>query len=113
MGEFSCSAHIRARPPLPLPCYRRGDVTLYNNIASFYESSCANNGKDALNTPETLHYIHSLVGPGRSHLPQEAAGTVNLRRLDARDNHHRRRRDERARVAVQQLVAAALPPPPP
>eukprot|EP00976_Prorocentrum_cordatum_P114204 1195816-Prorocentrum_minimum.AAC.14 len=25
-----------------------------HNITSFYGSSCANNGKDALNTPETL-----------------------------------------------------------
>eukprot|EP00959_Pyramimonas_sp_CCMP1952_P312160 6533374-Pyramimonas_sp.AAC.1 len=34
----------------------QGDDTsaCYNNITSFYGSSCADDGKDALNTPETL-----------------------------------------------------------
>eukprot|EP00959_Pyramimonas_sp_CCMP1952_P373308 7817795-Pyramimonas_sp.AAC.1 len=29
-------------------------LNIHNNITSFYGSSCANNGKGALNTPETL-----------------------------------------------------------
>eukprot|EP00959_Pyramimonas_sp_CCMP1952_P296292 6198111-Pyramimonas_sp.AAC.1 len=36
-------------------CTRRGPQSHYRagyNIASFYGSSCAKNGKDALNTPE-------------------------------------------------------------
>eukprot|EP00976_Prorocentrum_cordatum_P099666 1191930-Prorocentrum_minimum.AAC.2 len=31
--------------------------TTHRNITSFYGSSCANNVKDALNTPETIRYI--------------------------------------------------------
>ena len=35
---------------------------LYNNITSFNGSSCANKGKDALNTPETLSvYIIRVI----------------------------------------------------
>eukprot|EP00976_Prorocentrum_cordatum_P093531 1189411-Prorocentrum_minimum.AAC.1 len=39
-----------------------GIVTLaYGNITSFYGSSCANNGKDALNTPKTLPLFSTRV----------------------------------------------------
>ena len=35
------------------PCFlRRIGPSYENNITSFYGSSCANNGKDALNTPD-------------------------------------------------------------
>ena len=41
-------------------CYITGCVvntkSYNNNITSFYGSSCANNGKGALNTPKTLQY---------------------------------------------------------
>ena len=39
------------------------------NISSFYGSSCANNDKDALNTPETLPEKVSLVLVARQHYP--------------------------------------------
>eukprot|EP00959_Pyramimonas_sp_CCMP1952_P042136 881221-Pyramimonas_sp.AAC.2 len=33
----------------------------YNNITSFYGSSCANNGKDALNTPDIIYGINEPI----------------------------------------------------
>eukprot|EP00976_Prorocentrum_cordatum_P085434 1186088-Prorocentrum_minimum.AAC.2 len=39
----------------------RTSATEVRNVTSFYGSSCANNGKDALNTPDiyTLVFIHT------------------------------------------------------
>eukprot|EP00976_Prorocentrum_cordatum_P066277 1178244-Prorocentrum_minimum.AAC.1 len=52
---------IRCPPgnKFPLRVYSLLPVTIgsrsgYNNMFSFYGSSCAENGKGALNTPETL-----------------------------------------------------------
>eukprot|EP00976_Prorocentrum_cordatum_P059255 1175412-Prorocentrum_minimum.AAC.2 len=49
-GVHACArAHQRREPTRP----RGGEPkTKTNNITSFHGSSCANNGKDALNTPE-------------------------------------------------------------
>eukprot|EP00959_Pyramimonas_sp_CCMP1952_P174397 3644637-Pyramimonas_sp.AAC.2 len=41
------------------PCWLHPTRPALRSITSFYGSSCANNGKDALNTPETLKHQHT------------------------------------------------------
>eukprot|EP00976_Prorocentrum_cordatum_P058752 1173630-Prorocentrum_minimum.AAC.1 len=64
--EYSSTHNIPLCVANQVAC-ARGITTLYN-ITSFYGSSCANNGKGALNTPKTLpqrdmlEYQHVVIG---------------------------------------------------
>ena len=51
---------VRIQAPRGGPLRSRTLNINLNNITSFYGSSCANNGKDALDTPGTLPLISTL-----------------------------------------------------
>eukprot|EP00959_Pyramimonas_sp_CCMP1952_P392516 8224905-Pyramimonas_sp.AAC.1 len=56
--------HVFHRLTTACPTHRSRQPGPYNNITSFYGSSCADNGKGALNTPElspeTQHPFHFI-----------------------------------------------------